>query len=189
MAEAKEAGLLRPNRRGGQYLETTFTTTVPHLATDTPIGRINRARDAWSPFLKQLNTYWRARVITHSEWFRVIEWTIGVADHLGNPHFHVWLFCPFVHIEDLREMWRRALVVSGCPAEACTRPVVHITRVRDARGGVQELIKYLTKDIMANGKKVPPELYAQVIEAFEGHRQTQGSEGFMREAAFHLGFS
>jgi hypothetical protein len=159
-----------------------FTPTVPHLCTDTPIARIERARSVWAPFLKQLNRHWRDRVITHAEWFRVIEWTIGVADLLGNPHFHIWLFSPFLHVEDLREMWRRALLFGGCPADACERPVVDIRRVDGCHGGVLELIKYLTKDIMANGKKVPPELYALVIQAFEGKRQTQGSKGFMARA-------
>jgi hypothetical protein len=182
LEEAADADLLNPRRRGGQYIETMFTPTVPHLRTDTPIARIDRALNAWGPFLKQLNRHWRERVITHAEWFRVVEWTVGVADSLGNPHLHIWLFSPFVHIEDLREMWRRALLTGGCPPEACQRPVVHIRRVDDEHGGVLELIKYLTKDIMANGKKVPPELYAQVIEAFEGRRQTQGSKGFMARA-------
>jgi hypothetical protein len=56
-----------------------------------------------------------------------------------------------------------------------------MTRRTPTRGAA-ELIKYLTKDIAANGAQLPAALYAQVIIALDAHRQTQASRGFMARA-------
>jgi hypothetical protein len=183
IAEARKLGLLLPHRRGGPYGDKFLTLTIPHLAPDTVGTRIQRLQLAWPPFLKLLNAHLRARVIRHVEWFRVIEWTIGKADQLGNPHLHLWLFAPYLDRELLVDLWRQALLRARCPPEACLRPVLDIRAMRHAQSGAQELIKYLTKDITAGGEKLPPELYAQVIAALEGSRQTQASRGFMARAA------
>jgi hypothetical protein len=158
---------------------TLAGTVVPE---DTVGSRIRRLQLAWPPFLKLLNAYLRERVIRRVEWFRVIEWTIGKADQLGNPHLHLWLFAPYLDRELLIDLWRAALLNAGCPPDACRRPVLDIRVMRDAQSGAQELIKYLTKDITAGGEKLPPALYAQVIAALEGTRQTQASRGFMSRA-------
>ena len=183
VAEARTLGLLLPHRRGGPYGDKFLTLTIPHLAQDTVGTRIQRLQLAWPPFLKLLNAHLRERVIRHVEWFRVIEWTIGKADQLGNPHLHLWLFAPYLDRELLVNLWRQALLRAGCPPDKCLRPVLDIRAMRDAHTGAQELIKYLTKDITAGGEKLPPELYAQVIAALEGSRQTQASRGFMARAA------
>jgi hypothetical protein len=183
IAEARGLGLLMPHRRGGAYGDKFLTLTIPHLVQDTVGTRIQRLQLAWPPFLKLLNAHLRARVIRHVEWFRVIEWTIGKADQLGNPHLHLWLFAPYLDRELLVDLWRQALLRAGCPPDKCLRPVLDIRAMRDAQRGAQELIKYLTKDITAGGEKLPPELYAQVIAALEGSRQTQASRGFMARAA------
>jgi hypothetical protein len=58
-------------------------------------------------------------------------------------------------------------------------PVIIDLRVVLADGAEHELIKYLTKDITANGSKLAPELYAEVYKALDGQRSTQASRGFM----------
>jgi hypothetical protein len=152
------------------------TLTIPHLPEDTVAERIERLRTVWKHFLKLLNAYLRERVICRVQWYRVVEWTIGEADQRGNPHIHMWLFSPFLPYPVLREFLVRALAIAACD---CSCPVLHIQAVKDPHGGAHELIKYLTKDITANGDKVPPDVYAQVLAAFEGHRMTQCSRGFL----------
>ena len=73
-------------------------------------------------------------------------------------------------------------MTGGCPPEHCASPVLDIRAMKDPRSGALELIKYLTKDISANGERLDAELYAQVINALDGHRQTQCSRGFMSRA-------
>jgi hypothetical protein len=182
ISEAQGAGLLNSLRRGGAYGDKFLTLTVPHLPSDTVALRIDRLRDTWPVFLKVFNAYLLERVIKHVEWFRVIEWTVGESDQLGNPHLHLWLFAPYLDQAVLRDLWRHALLTAGCPPECCKTPIVDIRAMRDPASGAQELIKYLTKDIAAGGEKLPPELYAQVVQALDGKRQTQASKGFMARA-------
>jgi len=89
------------------------------------------------------------------------------------------LLCPYLEKDDLQAWWGQALAdVTGEPG--ALRAIVDI---REATSGVdQELIKYMTKDIMPDGSKVPPELYAEVYKALDGHRNTQASKGFMGKA-------
>lgn len=182
VAEARVLRLLDPARRGGPYGEKFLTLTVPHLPSDTVGGRIERLLSAWRCFLKRFNDHLRQRVIRRVEWFRVIEWTLGRHDHLGNPHLHCWLFSPYLDQGLLKTLWRQALCQAGCPPDACQNPIVDIRAMHDPLSGAHELIKYLTKDISENGEKLPPELYAQVLEALDGRRQTQASKGFMARA-------
>lgn len=137
VVEAQELGLLSPRRRGDPYGDKFLTLTIPHLADDTVGTRIRRLQLAWPPFLKLLNAYLRERVIRRVEWFRVIEWTIGTADQLGNPHLHLWVFAPYLDRELLVDLWREALLRAGCPPEACRRPVLDIRAMRDARSGAR----------------------------------------------------
>lgn len=182
LSEASAAGRLNRRRRGGAYGDKFLTLTIPQLAKDTVGSRIDRLQSAWPPFLKSLNRHLREQVIKSVEWFRVIEWTMGNEDALGHPHLHLWLFAPYLDQSLLRDMWRSALLTIRCPPENCQFVVVDIRAMTDPRGGAQELIKYLTKDITAGGAKLPPTLYAQVIQALEGKRQTQASKGFMARA-------
>lgn len=182
VTDVESAGLLNRRRRGGPYGEKLLTLTIPHLPTDTVATRIVRLRVAWPAFLKRFCAHLRESVINHVEWFRVIEWTIGETDERGHPHLHLWLFAPYVDQDFIRHLWRNALLATGCPSERCQRVIVDIREMKDPGGGAQELIKYLTKDITANGQKLPAELYAQVVQALDGTRQTQASKGFMARA-------
>jgi hypothetical protein len=155
---------------------------VPHLVHDTVRSRIQRLLTAWPRFLKALNVRFREHGIRSVEWFRVVEWTPGHADLLGNPHLHLWVFSPYLDQGMLRDAWRAALLTAGCGSEACANPIVHIVAMKDPRAGALELIKYLTKDITAKGERLDPELYAEVYKALDGRRQTQASKGFMARA-------
>lgn len=180
--EAQTAGLMKAYRKGGPYGDKFVTLTVPHLPTDTIASRMERLFKAWSQFLKWLNEYFDERTIRRVEWLRVVEWTPGESDDAGHPHIHVWIFAPYLPRAALQDLWRRALLKAGCPPAACLEPIIDIRAMTDPRDGAQELIKYLTKDINANGEKLSPALYAQVIEALDQHRQSQGSKGFMGRA-------
>jgi len=182
VADAALQHLFDVRRRGGRYSEKFLTLTVPHIEGEPVQQRIQRLLAPWPIFLKKLNRYLKDHGIGRVEWFRVIEWTEGKGDLHGHPHFHLWIFSPFLDHNDLRQMWREALVLSGCPPELCEHPIIYIEAVRDSQGGVRELIKYLTKDITAGGKKLPAEVYAEVIKALEGTRSTQGSKGFIGRA-------
>ena len=63
VAEATDARLLDPRRRGGPYGDKFLTLTVPHVGTDTIARRIERVLAAWTVFLRLLNDYFKARVI------------------------------------------------------------------------------------------------------------------------------
>lgn len=180
IAAAERRGLLNPRRHGGRYSEKFLTLTSPHLAGDSVASRIARTAEAWVSFRRWLKKYVKSRAAPTFEWFRVLEWTPGKSDDFGHPHLHLWVFSCYLDFEVLRAAWRLALIKAGGLAELCRVVIVHIEEF-DARGGrgAQELIKYLTKDIDANGKKISPDVYAEVYKAFDGRRITQASRGFM----------
>lgn len=179
LADAKARGLLRPERRGGRWSEKFLTLTAPHGPLDSIDARIERVLDAWPRFLRKLNAFWKRNDVRSAEWFRVFEWTPG-SDELGHPHLHLWVLSPFLPRDDIERWWGEAL------AEATGRRSEHvIIDVREvfSDGAEHELIKYLTKDITADGQKLAPELYAEVYKALDGQRSTQASRGFMGRAA------
>lgn len=177
---ADRRGLLNQRRRGGRYSEKFLTLTSPHLADDTIASRIDRVARAWVFFRRWLKAFVKRRAAHTFEWFRVLEWTPGESDDIGHPHLHLWLFSCYIDVEVLRDAWRLALIKADAPAARCRVVIVHIEEY-EARGGrgAYELIKYLTKDIDANGDKIAAEVYAEVYKAFDGRRITQASRGFM----------
>jgi hypothetical protein len=162
-------------RRGGAYGERFLTLTLPHAAVSVA-ARIGLAFDAWPLFLKLFNAHLRSLNIRAVEWFRVFEWTPGT-DGFGHPHFHVWLFSPFIDKELVRDWWRHALEGAGYPVGE--HLVIDLRRVEDPTSAARELIKYMLKDITANGEKIEPALFAQVYEALATRRMRQASKGFM----------
>lgn len=193
---AELAGLLRHARRGGRWSDKMFTLTAPQLAHVDVEERIVRVRAAWPYFLKRLNAWLRARgADEHSAWFRHDEWEPGEHDGKGHPHIHVWLFSPYLPWEDLREWWRDALELAGYNAPDRPLSLLEeeddelrnvVTDIREAKGANVglEVIKYLTKDITRDGRKLDAELYARVVNMFDGARTTQSSRGFMALANF-----
>jgi hypothetical protein len=188
---AKKRGLLHPKRPGGAYSEKLLTLTVPHVLAHDVARRIGFVLEAWPHFLKALNGWLREREAAGVEWLRHAEWTVG-EDGQGHPHFHVWCFGPFLPREWLVAWWSEALVRVGFGAELgslgqrelLSGLVVDIRavrsgRVEDGEGIVTEVIKYMTKDIVAKGAYVEPATYARVYESLDGRRPMQASRGFL----------
>lgn len=171
---AGERGLFRRLQRGGAWGERFITLTVPHSASNVA-GRIQLAFGAWPVFLKLLNEHFREIGVKSVEWVRVFEWTPG-ADGLGHPHFHLWMFSQFLDHGLLQDLWRRALLRVGCDI---AEPIVHVEAVTNGEQASRELIKYMLKDIMADGGKVPPAVFALVFEALAQRRMRHASKGFM----------
>jgi hypothetical protein len=190
--QAARRGLLNPKRPGGAYSEKLLTLTLPHLREHDVTMRIEFVLQAWPRFLKAINAWLRELGAAHTEWLRHAEWTLGEADQQGHPHLHVWFFGPFLPRENLLEWWRTALVRVGFAVERgslAQRDLLSglVLDIRAVRGGsvddgdgiVTEVIKYLTKDIVAEGKYVEPSTYARVYESFDGRRPMQASKGFL----------
>lgn len=195
LSRARSLGLLRAARRGGRWSEKLLTLTAPQLPHVKASARTLRVRAAWPRFVKQLNRWMRAhRAHIHSAWFRNLEWESG-HDGEGHPHIHAWLFTPFLPRDMIIEWWGRALLRSGYTrAELGAferandggegfRLVVDI-REASGRDVAFEVIKYLTKDIVSDGRRVAPEQYAHVVRDFDGARTTQSSRGFMSLGRF-----
>ena len=118
-------GLRRRFRKGGAYTEKMLTLTVPHfgLADARPCKRGEGVRElarddlharivalwlAWPKFNRRVVEHLRERGEDHFAWHRSFEWTPAV-DGIGHPHFHVYWFSPFVHIDLIRQWWADAL--------------------------------------------------------------------------------
>ena len=199
IARSLAGGLLRGSLPGGRYSEKFLTLTLPHVDRHDVGERIRVAFEAWRRFGPMLSGLMRGHESTYfpeepsvakgglRRWwhFRRFEWTPG-GDAGGNPHFHVWLMCPFLDQDLLRDLWRTALsrvrTVDGqarafTPAELAGVLLPHIEEVR--RDISKELIKYITKDWAEDGKRLAPHVYAEVFKALDGRRLTQASSGFM----------
>lgn len=117
------------NRRtfGGRWGERFVSLTVPHINygelrtrpcdkcrapscphhtpfEDIVAQRVDLAFRAWRFFSLALNRYWR-RVEKHTGsrpvHHRAFEWTPG-RDLKGHPHFHVWMFSPYLASKEHR---------------------------------------------------------------------------------------
>jgi hypothetical protein len=173
--DAIRRGLLNPSRKGGRWSEKLLTLTAWH---DVPSiqDRIRRVLLAWRQFLRKLNDFWRAGGVRSAAWLRVFEWTPG-SDDYGHPHLHIWIFSPFLERDMLEGWWHEALAEHS-ESDVPGNVVIDIREAKSS-GAEHELIKYLTKDITANGEKIAPELYAEVYRTLDGQRSTQPSRGFM----------
>lgn len=112
---------------------------------------------------------------------RVFEWTPG-DDGLGHPHFHVWLFSPFLDVAWLRSLWSRAYADVLQPSLVCDLLVLDVRAAHQCEGGsiANELIKYLTKDWHLSGdrvKRVAPDVFAELYTMVDGTRTRQSSQG------------
>jgi len=166
-------------RRGGRWGERFLTLTAPHVPGDTVTERILRVLNAWKFFIRKFQVWQRERKLKSVEWLRVFEWTPGEDDGSGHPHLHIWIFSQYLDRELLLEWWLAALHREGCTTDTA---IIDIRSVNDPHAISSELIKYLTKDIDAQGDKISPDLYAEVYSALDGRRALQASRGFMRLA-------
>lgn len=121
-------GLTRHKRKGGRYTEKMLTLTVPHVALETAGGLVReQARDevhgrilalwlAWPRFLRKVNRHFRERYEDFVTYHRAFEWTPAV-DGQGHPHFHVYLWSPWIDVALLRAWWAEALRAVGWPVK------------------------------------------------------------------------
>lgn len=229
------AGLTRRRRRGGRWSEKFLTFTVPHCAWDDiawdeiprgerapPIGSAEKMdRDviarvwllsaAYRQVWIRIRKAWREAAIVSKETsglvalHRNFEWTPGT-DGLGHPHFHCYLFGPFVPREDLHAWWVEALEAAGYrqPEEAddpihpdireiATRPEQIAREVAKGRGhnlkltstssGAGAVHAYACGWSIAEYAKgegrARPSVLARLYEAITDRRLSQGSPGFL----------
>ena len=177
LERAWDAGRLLKKRRGGAHSEKLLVLTLPHLDEHDVRARIELAFAALPFFIKSLNAHLRERN-EPVDWLRTFEWTLG-GDGRGHPHFNFWMLGPFIEHAFLVEWWREALVRAGFPESELATLVVHFNRDPSGERLVSELIKYVIKDIIADGEQVPAETYAEVYESLEGRRIEQGSFRFV----------
>jgi hypothetical protein len=130
MIEAKRYGLFHRNRKGGRYSEKMLTLTVPHAQLSEASGhvasservectlsaRIEALFAAWAPFLRRVNDWMRRNDHRHFAFHRAFEWT-PAKDGDGHPHFHVYLWSPWLPIDLLRAWWADCLREVGWPVE------------------------------------------------------------------------
>lgn len=142
--EGTAAGVMCPHRRGGAFSEKMLTLTVPHFLRDecrevyddagerkkdvlsetTGFGlntdvaaRVAALRLAWPRFVRIVR-----RALKRSDpegakqfaYYRFFEWTRG-HDGLGHPHFHVYLFSPWLDAKWLARVWASCLDAVGAP--------------------------------------------------------------------------
>lgn len=143
MATAAEEGLCVESRHGGAFSEKMLTLTVPHFErsdargelveattgfglTTTVAARLAAMRLAWPRFVRRLRN-WLAcrgragerrrgdpRDAKRVAFYRLLEWTRG-HDGKGHPHFHVYLFSPWLPVGLIRRWWAAALAGVGVP--------------------------------------------------------------------------
>jgi hypothetical protein len=206
---ATRAGLLSPSRPGGRWSEKLVTLTAPHVTDqrdDADDGRVIRSRiervlRAWRTFTLLLNKWLRMQDrggalplcdgrSARAVWYRSFEWT-PASDRLGHPHIHAWFFGPYLPRELVRGWWARGLQSDrawphdGVGPDALDKLVIDVREVRGGADAGLEVIKYMTKDLDADGKRLAPELYAPVYEALDGTRVTQATRGFIALAERH----
>lgn len=95
-------------------------------------ARIQVIFAAWKSFVRRLRAHLKRRGVGDHLWTqydRFFEWTPG-ADGGGHPHFHVWLFSPFLCASLVQELWTASLADLGVPmrlrevecSHGCPRP-------------------------------------------------------------------
>ena len=113
-------GHMRRLRRHGRYTEKHMTLTIPDqwIAGEGAVAwRVAVLFGAWRSFSQRMVRHFREQK-ERVTYFRGFEWTAG-ADGRGHPHFHVWLWCPWVSVELLRRWWALALHEQGVLVFGC----------------------------------------------------------------------
>lgn len=217
-------GLTRRNRKGGRFSEKMLTLTLPHatladltrgkvkdLARDDVHARIVALWLAMPLFMRRVRAYLKKRepaLYRQIHHHRSFEWTPAV-DGAGHPHFHIYMFAPFLDAKLLRVWWGEALFDVGWPMTFDDEgfPIVRID-LRMLKGfnanAVRELLKggrrsALTLSQIERGpgddafsyaegwtlgdikEFCSPEVQARLYCALEGRRLTQASSGFFLE--------
>jgi hypothetical protein len=189
IADARAQGRLNSNRRGGAWGERMVTLTVPHLPEHSLEERFALLLDAWPPFLRSLNEWLKSEGIgkgtreqlaehpgRYVHWYKVVEWVPARDDESGHPHFHVWLYSPWLDQALLQDWWCRAL--EKVDFGDASRVLPHIEKCHGDPS--KELVKYIFKDIDGDGAKIPPLVMAKLYECRDRKRFAQGSRGFIQ---------
>jgi hypothetical protein len=154
--------------------------------------RIRIVIAAWRAFTRTLHKWLAAQAagriylrgrLHHALWFRSLEWT-PAKDGLGHPHLHVWFLGPFLPRDFIEDAWARALQSALRRSGEADLPlgealVFDVREVTGGHGAALEVIKYMTKDLDSDGRRLSPSRYAPVYEALDGVRVTQACAGFM----------
>lgn len=160
--DSVRAGLTRRVRKNGRYTEKMLTLTVPHamLAECTGLVREKATSDlearivalfaAWPRFLRFVNRAFKKRNEPWVKYHRAFEWTPGNSDTHGHPHFHVYLWCPFIPFDLLRGWWGQALSDVGFPV-AIDEDGRFVTSVRI--GMVKDFDHQMVTELMKGGKR------------------------------------
>lgn len=86
-------------------------------------ARVQTAWDAWPIFVRKLTQHWKENGETLDgtprsplipKLHRAAEWTLG-HDGQGHPHFHVWVWSPFLDLAVVKAMWTESLFAVGLP--------------------------------------------------------------------------
>lgn len=213
-AQARKLDLLRGHAR---WSEKMITLTVPHVMAPesgwyadshgpnaTVKLRVEAIFKAWRSFSVQLQK-WARRTAKRLKlpkgrgvvWYRSFEWTPG-GDGMGHPHFHLWIFCPFLPVEELREWWRCALAGVGIvtpdvivdirPARrgngsSIRAEVAKGTITLEAPDGTTtteyinkfSIVDLLEPDAEGHRARVPAATIARLYEALDGRRMVATS--------------
>ncbi len=213
-----------------------LTLTVPHFTLEHASGAVREAcagfglettvharlaalRLAWPKFLRRVrrwlmkkgklderrSKYASAEDADHLRFYRLLEWTRG-GDGLGHPHFHVYLFAPWLDVELLRRWWAEALESVGVPAPerviidlkslagfnwAALKELIKTgdrraieMRLGQLRTPGDDAIKYASGWTMGDAFRELPDAACIDVQrdlycALEGRRLAQGSAGFL----------
>jgi hypothetical protein len=188
---------------------------------DTVVCRVQALWDAWPRFVRAMVRMWKQNRETvdgtkrgpvRPKMHRAAEWTLG-HDGQGHPHYHVWIFSPFLDAQIVKAMWTEAVLDVGVPPPKTRDGLViaHLKRIYNfdtkmaaelMKGANDRLalelsrVHYVDRDAggvifkYADGWTIHevidvgrPEVIASLYEALEGKRLTQASKGFFGEDA------
>lgn len=113
-------------------------------ALGTVRARVELLWRAWPRFRRALVAHLELRAEhTWTKLHRAFEWTPG-GDALGHPHFHLWMWCPYLDARALAAMWTEAILDAGGEvprtADGMARLQIQVFRTFDGNAA-EELLK------------------------------------------------
>ncbi len=102
-------------KKNGDRAKDVLSETMGAHLENTTAARVAALRLAWPKFWRIVKRWLKARDplgARHLAYYRFWEWTRG-HDGKGHPHFHVYLFSPWLSAPMMRRAWVRALRAVG----------------------------------------------------------------------------